>query len=471
MKSGDKILIDAITLTSKGEKYFSPVYGQSAIKVYKVGLLSANAIEAFDDYVEISGLRFDIPGFSQNTGIRYGKDANGNLALKIVPLGISLQAKGVQMIFGVNENDAGTQKLDDFGFVARGRVFEQGKFTLNSWLYHTADSTSIWVETNPKQTLPIGGNSTYLANVTGSMKVTGDEWTNFTFAGDMTGTKGVTDDRKRMEFIVKGEISASGQELGVKNIDTPFGNMSWTYEFENSRLIGTLEFHTDVSGVHIDGQAESLVDPDGWYIIAGGKMQLPGLGPAQAAILVGDYPRMTQNVRDIFAASSYKKGLPASFETKISGFLFSGAIAIPVIIPSIDLDLVILYAKFGLEAGGDARLWMSFDEDGNEYGIGLLAFVHAYVTAGSITCTEVTADARVELGAEGSYQTSTGMFSVDGCGGFSLGVHVIQKTPTPVGCKGTIFDEGFDFAFRSLLHIDSDGNKSLNFELGSCSGN
>ncbi len=471
MEQGGKILIDAITLTSKGKKYFSPVYGQGVVKIYKVGLLSANAIEAFDDYVEISGLRFDIPGFSQNTGIRYGKDKSGNLALKIVPLGISLQAKGVQMMFGFNEEDAATQKLDDFGFVARGKVFEQGKFTLDSWLYHTIDSTSIWVETEPKQSLPIGGNSTYLANVTGSMKVSGDEWTNFRFAGDMTGTKGVTDDHKRMEFIVKGEISASGQEMGIKNIDTPFGNMSWTYEFENSRLIGTLEFHQDVGGVHIDGQAESLVDPDGWYIIAGGKMQLPGLGPAQAAILVGDYPRMTQSVRDRFAASSYKKGLPASFETKISGFLFSGAIAIPVIIPDIELNLIVLYGKLGIHAGGDARLWMSFDEDGNEYGVGLMAFVHAFVVSSSLSCTEVSADAKVELGAEGSYQTNTGIFSVDGCGSFDFSVRVIQKVPVPPADCEVIFDEGIDFSVKTLLHLDSDGNKSLKFSLGTCSGN
>ena len=470
MVNNDKILIDAISLNSKGGKAFSPVYGQSDIKVYKVGYLSANSIEAFSDYTEITGLRFHIPGFSQAMRIRYGKDKTGNLVLRIVPLGISLQAKGVQMDFGFNQQDAETQNLDDFGFVARGRVYEQGKFTLNSWLYHTADSTSIRVETKPKQTLPIGGNSTYLANVTGFMKVANNQWSNFSFSGDMTGTKGVTDDKKRLSFVVKGEISASGQELGIKNIDAPFGDMSWTYEFENSRLIGTLTFHKDFSGVHIDGQAESLVDPDGWYLIAGGKMKLPGLGPGQAAILIGDYPRMTESVKDIFAASSYKKGLPASFETQISGFLFSGAIAIPVIIPDIDLDLVILYAKFGIHAGGDARLWMNFNNGGNEYGIGLMAFVHAFVTASSITCTEVSADATAELGAEGSYQTSSGVFSVDGCGSLKLGVHVIQKTPTPVGCKGTIFDEGFSFGIRTLMHLDSDGNTGLDFGLGTCSG-
>lgn len=471
MTANSKILIDAINLTSKGGKAFSPVYGQDEIKIYKVGYLSASSIESFKNYTEISGLRFKIPGFSQSMRIRYGKDNSGKLKLRLVPSGIAMQANGVQMDFGFNQSDQQTQKLDNSGFIARGRVYEHGKFSLNSWLHHTVDSTSILVETKPKQTLPIGGKSTYLANITGNMKVEGNSWNNFTFSGDMTGTKGVTDDKKRTKFIVEGEIKANGQELGIKNINTPFGDMSWTYEFEHSRLIGTLTFHKNISGLHIDGQAESLVDPDGWYLIAGGKMKLPGLGPAQAAILIGDYPRMTQSVRDIFATSSYKKGLPASFETQISGFLFSGAIAIPVIIPDIDLDLVILYAKLGIHAGGDARVWMNFDGSGNEYGMGLLAFVHAFVEAGSITCTNVAADATVELGAEGNYQTASKTFNIDGCGSFNLGIHVIQKTPTPVGCKGTIFNEGFDFGIRSLLHLDSNGNKKLNFELGTCSGN
>jgi len=471
MEPNQKILIDAFTLTSKGNQFFSPVYNQTPSIIHKVGILNPNSIEAFDNYVEISGLTFNIPGYSQSTSIQYGIQNNAQV-LSLVSNNINLDANGVRMEFGLNENDATTQQLDANGFRGRGKVFELGKFSLDTWLYHTVDSTSIWVEQSPLQTLPIGG-SAYLGNVNGSMRVQNGSWTNFSFSGDMLGTKGVEEGKNRMTFVVEGEIKASGQELGIKNMDTPFGDMSWTYEFENSRLIGNLEFSIDVSSTHIDGQAETLVDPSGWYLIAGGKMKLPGLGPAQAAILVGDYPLMPQSVRDIFAECSYKKGLPESFEAQISGFLFSGSIAIPIIIPDVEFDLEILYAKLGIHAGGDARLWMNFDGSGNEYGIGLLAFVHAFVEAGSITCTEVSAHATAELGAEGSYHSASGKFSFDGCGSLSLGVHVTQKLYAcnldGCGCMGTIFDSGFEYGIKNLIHFDSDKNRSFKFELGTCS--
>ncbi len=474
MVPGEKIKINNFSLTSTGKQDFSPVYGQKSVKIYKVGKLSANSIESFRDYVEIKGLSFDIPGMSQITSIRYLKGDDGQPRFKLVPFVLNLKSKGVNMDFGVNEEQAKTQKLDDHGFVAYGKTYEPGKFELKTWLYHTGDSTSIWVETSPWQTLPIGGNKTYLSKVTGFMKVQNHAWSNFRFAGDLTGTKGVTDDKKRMDFIVKGEIEASGQEISLKNVDTPFGNMSWTYEFENSRLIGNLSFDSNIGGTRIKGDAQTLIDPDGWYFVASGKTQIPGLGPANAGILFGDYPYLTRGIKDIFAANSYNKHLPASFDSQVSGFLFSGAIAIPVLVPSIKLDLYIFEAGLGIDAGGDARLWMNFDGSGNEYGIGFLGFVHAYADLPPLpTCTQVDADAHLEMGTEGVYKRPQGTFTLNGCNGFSFKAKVKQLTPTVVvGCvEPVIIDKNLSFGFKANMSLDSDGNKSFKFSLGSCSGN
>jgi TANFOR domain-containing protein len=472
MVSGDRIKINNFSLTSKGGKDFSPVYGQLPVTVYKVGKLSANSIESFYDYVEISGLSFDIPGFSQITSVRYLKGDDGQPKFKMVPFTMNLKAKGVNMDFGVNEEEAKTQKLDDFGLIAKGKTYEIGKFELVTWLYHTVDSTSIWVETSPWQTLPIGENNTYFSKVTGSMHVANGDWTNFRFAGDMTGTKGVTDEHKRMDFIVKGEIEANGQEIGLKNIDTPFGNMSWTYEFENSRLIGTLSFDENIGGTRIVGDAQTIVDPKGWYFVASGKTNIPGLGELHSGMLFGDYPYLPQTVKDVFAANSYKKSLPATFNTKISGFLFSGAVAVPVIVPNVDIDLILVKARFGIDAGGDARLWMSFDDSGNEYGIGFLGFLHAYMTLPSLpTCTVVDGDAKAESGVEGKYQTSNGTFTISGCYSFGFKVLVKQEIWVPTqGCAlPYVFDKDFNIAFKADMYLDSDGNKGFEFALGNCS--
>ena len=118
----------------------------------------------------------------------------------------------------------------------------------------------------------------------------------------------------------------------------------------------------------------------------------------------------------------------------------------------------------------DARFWMSFDGSGNEYGIGAMAFAHAYFIASSITCTTLAADARAELGAQGSYNTGTGVFTLGGCGSFSIGVKIQQCFPTLVaGCEGCI-GKSLDESIKVNLLLDSQGHTDLSFGFGNCSG-
>lgn len=470
------------------ESFFTltPLYGQKLF-LYQVGILelgAAGALMAYDDYLYIPGLSFDIPKVSQSTGVEYYKGSDDKIAFRMKGININTNAgNGVYLKFGVNEEQQNSQVLDEDGFRSFGVVGEDGKFELKCRLFHTLDSTSILVETpntpftslNQFQTLKIGSEKTYLEKVTGGMKVASKQWKNFHFEGDLAGTKGIEDDNKRLSFTVYGEIKADNQKISLKNVDTPFGGMSWTYEFENSRLIGTMDIHQDFGGIKLDGTSEMLIDGSGWYFLGGGTMQVPGIGPGYAAVLFGDYPTMTSSVKQKFAASSYKKSLPNSFQSNISGFLFSGAMSIPVIVPHIGFDLKIVSAEFGVDAGGDIKIYKGFDEGGSTYGLSALGFIHAFLNMDAITCTDLSADALVELGFDGNYQTGSGTFNLDGCGGFSLSAHLTQKLwgcdLDGCGCMGTIFDEGFDLSLKALMHLDSGGNKSFTFAKGKCSGN
>jgi hypothetical protein len=488
MEQNIPIKVIGFELNSK-ESFFklSPAPGQ-LLKIYKVGLLSlgnAGDLSAYEDYLYIPGLGFDIPNVTQSTAIQYYKDSNNKIAFRMSGININTNAgNGVYMKFGVNEQQQNSQVLDDWGFRSWGVVGEAGKFEKYCWLFHTIDSTSVLIETpytpyttrQNYQKMAVGSESTtYLATLTGGMKAGNNKWNNFHFAGDLTGTKGITDDNKHLAFTVYGEIKADNQKISVKNVPTPFGGMDWFYDFENSRLTGTFDIHQNMGGIKINGTSEIVVDGSGWYFLGGGTLEVPGIGPGYAATLFGDYPTLPQSVKTKFAQASYNKNLPASFQKNISGFLFSGAASVPVIIPHFNLDLGIFALGFGIDAGADIKVYKGFDEGGSTYGIGALGFIHAFLTMQSITCTTLSGDATLEAGVEGSYQTGSGTFNLDGCTSFSIGGHIIQKfygcDLDGCGCTYTLIDIGDDFAFGALLHLDSGGNMSLGFKKGSCSGN
>jgi hypothetical protein len=480
--------INGFVLNSKKSFFsLSPTPGQ-LINIYKVGLLSlgnASDISAYDDYLYIPGLGFNIPKVTQSTAIKYFKDSNNKLAFGMDGLNINSNAgNGVYMKFGVNEQQQNSQVLDDWGFRSLGVVGEVGKFEKYCWLYHTVDSTSVLIETpytmfttrQTYQKMAVGSETTtYLATLTGGMKVGNNKWNDFHFEGDLTGTKGITDDNKHLAFTVYGEIKADNQKISVKNVPTPFGGMNWVYDFENSRLTGTFDIHQNMGGIKINGTSEIVVDGFGWYFLGGGTLEVPGIGPGYAATLFGDYPTLPQTVKSKFAQASYNKNLPKSFQKNISGFLFSGAASVPVIIPHFNLDLGIFALGFGIDAGADVKVYKGFDEGGSTYGIGALGFIHAFLTMKSITCTTLSGDATLEAGVEGSYQTGSGTFNLDGCTSFSIGGHIIQKfygcDLDGCGCTYVILNVGKEFDFSALLHLDSGGNISLGFQNSSCSGN
>lgn len=472
-------------INSKSDFFSLTPEQNQTIKLYKVGIIKlTSALLAYNDYLHIPGLGFNIPNVTQSTAVQYYKGSNGQIAFRIKGININTAAgNGVYMKFGVDESQQLSQVLDESGFRSRGVVGEENKFETNCWLYHTIDSTSVLVETpytpfttlQNYQALKIGDTKTYLDKLTGGMKVANNKWNNFHFEGDLTGTKGITDDKKRLAFTVYGEIKADNQQISVKDIPTPFGGMNWIYEFENSRLIGAMDINQNLGGISLTGLAEMLIDGSGWYFLAGGTMTVPGIGPGYAAMLFGDYPTMTSSIKEKFAKASYKKALPNSFQNNVSGFLLSGAMSIPVLVPNLDLELGVFVLKFGVNAGGDIKVYKGFDEGGSAYGIGALGFVKAFLTMQSITCTQLTGDVTFEMGVEGSYQTGSGTFNLDGCTSFNISGHIIQKfygcDLDGCGCTYEILNIGDTFAFSALMHLDSVGNMSFGFDSGTCSGN
>ena len=136
-----------------------------------------------------------------------------------------------------------------------------------------------WIQVDPEnQKLPLGGSNSSLANIKGKMVANMGEglWNNFIFSGEMQGFKGMQGDTRKT-FIVTGSINANNEKIEVKNIPSGFGNIGLTYDIANSRFTGNLQLDKTMGPLSIAGTANLLVDPGGWYFLAGGKVQSPGL--------------------------------------------------------------------------------------------------------------------------------------------------------------------------------------------------
>ncbi|MCB0475506.1 MAG: hypothetical protein KDC69_07510, partial [Flavobacteriaceae bacterium] len=246
--------------------------------------------------------------------------------------------------------------------------------------------------------------------------------------------------------------------------------MGLTYDIKNSRFLGNLNINQNLGPVKFIGSANMLVGSNGWYFSAGGQATPPGIGEISMGLIIGNSDYLPADVTTTLMQYAYDKNVPPTIKNGVSGMFITGRKDVPIInIPDWKIDLGVVSAAMGAKAGLDARIWMNFDSNANEYGIGAMAFAHVYFSASSITCTNFGAEARAELGAKGSYNTANGNFNLDGCGSITVGGHFEQCVPTVfAGCKWCV-GTSISKSVKLDLHFDSGGNTDLSFGFGNCS--
>lgn len=479
MKPGDEMKFENFSLISNGESIIQPGSQSNSLTFYNVMKVKPISFISGDGYVNMSGgIDLGIPQLQETSGIiQFTKEGNG-IKFKLYPLNVSLNGPGhVDFLANLQFND-NPQVLAENKFTAMGTIKDKEGINLKALLVKTP--TESWVEINPKgQKMSLGGSNTSLANIEGAMKadMAAGVWDNLVFSGEMKGFNGMQGDLRKT-FKVTGSINAENEKIEVKNIPSGFGNIGLTYDIANSRFVGSLEIDQKIGPMALTGSAELLIDPGGWYFLAGGMVQSPGMGKFAAGLLIGNYSGSAPNVTPKLLQYAYNKNVPKGFEKGVNGFLFVGQKDIPGLnVPPTELSLFAVTVKFGVTAGLDARLWMDFSGDGTELGIGIMAFVNANISVDAITCTSLSAEAKAEIGITGTYQTNTGLFAIAGCASFKLsasGSQGIPPVPYPCldgFCCPPAISIGGTYSVRVDLLMDSNKNMDAGIKFdATCSG-
>ncbi len=481
MNAGDSIYINSFSLYSDGTKNFSPK--STTVDIYKVGKLSLDQLIAGTNSIEMSSLSFDIPKIGQiGALVKYYKE-NNQIKFKLIPVPINIPTNGINLAFGTDAN-IHPETLDQNGLRVRGVLSEEDKFSFYAWLYHTQDSTSIWLETpntpntksNKWQQLEIGGPKTYLDKVYGNMKVVNNSWQDLWFTGNLKVPAGINDNKSQLTFNVSGDITASNQELGVKGISTPFGGISLVYEPENQRFRGNLAVEKDLGYATIKSQLDAIVDDEGWYFFQGGELHVKNPDSKGSAALLLGHHSITDEMKNKFKEFSYvyhhKGSLPMTFPTTLSGFYFEGMTSIPIQsiigLPNIDIDLVVVSAKLWVNAGADMRTSLQFNNNNLTVGAGMDNFIEAGFSVSQwfvVECSKLSFSAGLDIGSEGQFSTN-GSWSAELTGDITLkGQAKVGWGVCDSDCEGKLCEEDSwsgSRMFGITGHIGSDG-KYINF--------
>ncbi len=474
MKSGDNISIANFYLRSDGDKAFTMDPQASGITLYDVATFKPTMLVVFDNFIRIPGeMNLHIPLTPDNLPIalNFQKSASGDIIHNIDPYHFTIEAKGVTLdLLGDVQHP---QTLDEKGFIAQLKIGEVDKYWLEAKLYRTKDSTSVWVSPDG-QSLNIDANGlTSLNNVIGSMSVQNNDWTNFVFSGDLTGANSAS---SRLTFVVSGDWVADSQQIGVKDVSTPFGDVRCVYNFKKKQLEGSLHIDKDIGAAKLIGDAELIIDGH-WYFVARAKLsfQSSWVDTIQAGILIGDH-EVVDTMKNFFKDYSYyyqtRKKFPPSFPTKLNGFWFEGNLAINVLIPSFGFDLKIIAFVLQLSScGGDLRVGMQFNDnyDLTSFSIGLDVYVKAQILGGvsiAVGCAGISATGILDMGFDCTYANS-GDWTIDGNAFIKIigSAYVGGGLDCDAACGGDLCwktDVNVDVTMGLHLHYGPDG-KSYNF--------
>ena len=401
MAATDRVMFENFFVQASGSKGFNMSSGNS-VTLGKVGAYVINQFIPKENFIQIAGsLNLGIPNLPIINQIGHLSKTGAETVFRLDPINETIAVKGVKIKFSTSE---GEQYYDNTGFHSGVTVSEEGAFALKSMLHRTLQKTHIVVNEGEKVQI---GTQTSMTDVVGAMEVADGAWQFFWFEGDLQNNN----QGGRLLFTVMGDIVANDQEIGVDNIETPFGEISLVYNFQEAQLEGTLHVEQDLGGTLVVGDATLLISGagKGWYFFCGASFTLPQPKvDGTAAFAVGNF-QLTQTQLNQFAEYSYNNNpLPPQFHN-FNGFFFEGTVMMPppVFCPNFDFDFGIVSAYMICQVGANARFGINFGPV-NTYFVAMRGIGKLEVGVGMsvvIACAGVSAGLLIEPAFEGMFQS------------------------------------------------------------------
>ena len=454
----DKIEFIAVDFNSAGESLLA--LNSRKFRLYNI--VDFTPYPSTQMYVTPTSLKlkgtydFGIPEYVKPSGAMGFFKEGGNIAFALMDMdAFNFTHHNVQ--YNLTKN----YTLSDGLFIAKGTMEEPGNLPeIKVTMRHTAAETKIEIDKGEKLTMGAGKE---LANLAGGIKAVNKAWDVLRFEGDLKGLNNVAPGQK-MNFEVKGAVQATGQQIGVSDIPS-FPGLSITYDMPNSRFIGSAALDMNLGGMKLQGNVTTLMDSQGWLFNASGLLEIQGIGSANLYGLFGNYMNMPPEVSSKIGNAVC---LPNEFKTNLRGFFLSAGLT-RQILPKIDYNYGIVSVTAGVDVSINARTYMMFGQGGTTFGLGVLAEGHAYL-GGSCpaTCTSANADAKLQLGISGDYNTKTKFYNIDGCSSLSLKISASQCLPVLVDCGPCVSVKLADFTIGAKVHLDNNNGFSMGLTTTSC---
>ncbi|HLP19710.1 MAG TPA: carboxypeptidase-like regulatory domain-containing protein [Chitinophagales bacterium] len=342
MTGSNQFYIQSIRSFSKTEqakvelKNGAPPIGIYGVSTFAPGSMDVGA----DNIAMIGSIDFGIPALAYNSNMKlmWKKTSSGTqLQMPEAPT-FSLKTKGIQF----NHASSDTYTFSNNLFVLKGVLKDEktspNNYAFNVELRKTPGSIKIQTFDATNKFLYTSGGNRGLEKVNGSMSVSGTNWSNFEFTGDMFGMEGgIKEGSKKVSMTIKGDIVASpNNKVGVTGIQNDLGNMSFVYDFQQQAFVGSSHIGSDIGDQHAEIDMELMIGSGKYYVAGSGEMTFPPdfwIKKASAAFFAGKVSTFPTTVSSMFSNFTYDHSTPAFLTGAYTGV--AGAFGVKMPIPKV----------------------------------------------------------------------------------------------------------------------------------------
>jgi hypothetical protein len=427
--SPDRVDLSVFRLLSNGQMKAGVVESDHVLD----GIMDfhLNGIDPGTDNVQLLGIPYlHIPNFPANQSARFLVSRQGSQLLGgLAPIWPTIHTLG-----NVDFTFRSLQTLSPGKFTANGilRVKDEQQnktIELVGLLTHTKSGTKIDViKTNGGEQPGVLAQEVHLDKGQsmlvrdGQQQVAGGQWQELWFDANMNGCKAINADQPPVHFVVSGAIQANAGKIQMDQIDTPFGGMTITYDFNKQLLVGSMTMNHFPTGPLVINQATM-----GLIIGGGGLALYCGDADASVAILpepinhvqpgfvIGAHSGLPPEVITSVMSHARNKSLPPQLASnRVNGLFYTANKPIlEVDLPGIDLEVV--SADGYLKTGLDTRFWLDLEEGYHTGGLAYFDFKYGVDATLCSLCLALLMELQVE-----SSITASGEFNATGCGVASI---------------------------------------------------